>query len=73
MVLKTMASLSKIIYNILFKLFRSFLVSDSIKCMNSSFKTMDWLKELEDFIPKKDVPIVLVGNKSDLTDQRVVN
>ncbi len=32
----------------------------------------NWLKELDDFIPNKDIPIVLIGNKSDLVDQRVV-
>jgi len=36
-------------------------------------KIKGWFDELEDFIGKKDLPIVIVGNKSDLEDQRVVN
>ncbi len=31
-----------------------------------------WLQELNEFIGRKDLPIVIVGNKSDLTDKRVV-
>ena len=32
-----------------------------------------WFEELIDFIDDKDLPIVIVGNKSDLLDQRQIN
>ncbi len=32
-----------------------------------------WLQELNEFIGKKDLPIVIVGNKSDLIDKRVIS
>jgi small GTP-binding protein len=32
-----------------------------------------WFDELINFIGRKDLPIVIVGNKTDLNDQRVVN
>ena len=32
-----------------------------------------WLDELSNFIGKSDIPIVIVGNKSDLKDQRAVS
>ncbi|MHA1689909.1 MAG: GTP-binding protein [Promethearchaeota archaeon] len=32
-----------------------------------------WFDELMDFIPTKDIPIIIVGNKMDLEDQRMVS
>jgi small GTP-binding protein len=32
-----------------------------------------WHNELKEFIDNKDLPIIIVGNKTDLTDKRVVN
>ncbi|MFX1573804.1 MAG: Rab family GTPase [Promethearchaeota archaeon] len=34
---------------------------------------VNWYDELREFVPDVDVPIVLVGNKSDLTKERVVS
>ncbi len=49
----------------------AFIVFDV--CKRDSFENVKvWYKELEDFIVKKNIPIVLVGNKIDLFDQRQV-
>jgi small GTP-binding protein len=38
-----------------------------------SFESVkEWFKELEDFIGGREIPIIIIGNKSDLKDQRVV-
>ncbi len=38
-----------------------------------SFESVkEWYKELEDFIGGREIPIILIGNKTDLQDQRVV-
>jgi len=34
---------------------------------------VNWIQELEDFINKKELPIIIVGNKRDLTAQRQIN
>ena len=33
----------------------------------------EWFKELEDFIGGRGIPIIIIGNKTDLKDQRVIN
>ncbi|MHA1661385.1 MAG: GTP-binding protein [Promethearchaeota archaeon] len=39
-----------------------------------TFKNVNiWHDELKDFIEDKDLPIIIVGNKTDLTEQRVVS
>jgi len=49
----------------------AFIVFDV--CKRDSFKNVKaWYKELEDFLDKKNIPIVIVGNKIDLADQRSV-
>jgi len=38
-----------------------------------SFESVkEWLKELEDFIGGREIPIIIIGNKTDLRDQREV-
>ncbi|MFX1453350.1 MAG: Rab family GTPase [Promethearchaeota archaeon] len=38
-----------------------------------SFESVkEWFKELEDFIGGREIPIIIIGNKSDLKDQRVI-
>ena len=43
----------------------------------TSLKTFEnvknWHNELKEFIGNKDIPIVIVGNKNDLTEQRVID
>ncbi len=49
----------------------AFIVFDV--CERDSFANVKvWYKELEDFLGKKNIPIVIVGNKIDLADQRSV-
>jgi len=49
----------------------AFIVYDV--CKRNSFANVKvWYKELEDFLDKKNIPIVFVGNKTDLADQRSV-
>ncbi|MBY8979712.1 MAG: GTP-binding protein [Candidatus Lokiarchaeota archaeon] len=49
----------------------AFIVFDV--CKRDSFANVKvWYKELEDFLNKKNIPIVIVGNKTDLADQRSV-
>ena len=49
----------------------AFIVFD-ITNRDSFKKVKEWYKELNELIDEKDIPIVLVGNKDDLTDKRVV-
>ena len=50
----------------------AFIVFDV--CERGSFANVKvWYKELEDFLNKKNIPIVIVGNKIDLADQRRVS
>jgi len=50
----------------------AFIVFDV--CKRDSFANVKvWYKELEDFLDKKNIPIVIVGNKIDLADQRSVS
>jgi len=50
----------------------AFIVFDV--CNRNSFANVKvWFKELEDFLEKKNIPIVIVGNKIDLADQRSVS
>jgi Ras-related protein Rab-1A len=49
----------------------AFIVFDV--CQRETFENVKvWYKELEDFLDNKSIPIVIVGNKIDLTDQRSV-
>jgi len=49
----------------------AFIVFDV--CKRDSFANVKvWYKELKDFLHKKNIPIVIVGNKIDLSDQRKV-
>ena len=49
----------------------AFIVFDV--CNRNSFANVKvWYKELEDFLEEKNIPIVIVGNKIDLADQRSV-
>jgi small GTP-binding protein len=49
----------------------AFIVFDV--CKRDSFVNVKvWYKELKDFLLKKNIPIVIVGNKIDLVDQRSV-
>jgi small GTP-binding protein len=49
----------------------AFIVFDV--CKRDSFANVKvWYKELENFLSKKNIPIVIVGNKIDLADQRSV-
>ena len=49
----------------------AFIVFDV--CKKETFANVKvWYKELKDFLHKKNIPIVIVGNKIDLSDQRVV-
>ncbi|MHA1241674.1 MAG: GTP-binding protein [Promethearchaeota archaeon] len=49
----------------------AFIVFDV--CKRDSFANVRvWFKELEDFLNKKNIPVVIVGNKIDLSDQRKV-
>ena len=49
----------------------AFIVFDV--CKRDSFANVKvWYKELEDFLDNKNIPIVIVGNKIDLADQRSV-
>jgi small GTP-binding protein len=49
----------------------AFIVFDV--CKRDSFANVRvWFKELEDFLNKKNIPVVIVGNKIDLVDQRKV-
>ena len=49
----------------------AFIVFDV--CKSDSFTNVKvWYKELEDFLHKKNIPIVIVGNKIDLSEQRKV-
>ncbi|MFX0039412.1 MAG: GTP-binding protein [Promethearchaeota archaeon] len=39
-----------------------------------SFESVnEWFKELEDFIGGRDIPIIIIGNKTDLKDQRAIS
>ncbi len=49
----------------------AFIVFDV--CKRDSFANVKvWYQELKDFLHKKNIPIVIVGNKIDLSDQRKV-
>ena len=49
----------------------AFIVFDV--CKRDSFSNVKvWYNELEDFLDKKNIPIVIVGNKIDLADQRSI-
>ncbi|TES96348.1 MAG: GTP-binding protein [Promethearchaeota archaeon] len=49
----------------------AFIVFDV--CERDSFANVKvWYKELKDYLNKKNIPIVIVGNKIDLSDQRKV-
>ncbi len=50
----------------------AFIVFD-LTNQESFNKLKNWHEELEEFIENKDLPIVIVGNKSDLEDQRVID
>jgi small GTP-binding protein len=50
----------------------AFIVFDV--CQRNSFANVKvWFKELEDFLERINIPIVIVGNKIDLADQRSVS
>jgi len=50
----------------------AFIVFDV--CQRNSFANVKvWFKELEDFLKRINIPIVIVGNKIDLADQRSVS
>jgi len=49
----------------------AFIVFDLSK-RESFDSAIEWYEELREFVPDIDVPIVLVGNKSDLTENRKV-
>jgi small GTP-binding protein len=50
----------------------AFIVFDV--CQRNSFANVKvWFKELEDFLERINIPIVIVGNKIDLADQRNVS
>ncbi len=50
----------------------AFIVFDV--CQRNSFTNVKvWFKELEDFLERINIPIVIVGNKIDLADQRSVS
>ncbi|MFX1593408.1 MAG: GTP-binding protein, partial [Promethearchaeota archaeon] len=39
-----------------------------------SFESVkEWFKELDDFIGGRDIPIIIIGNKTDLKDQRAIS
>ncbi len=40
---------------------------------NSFEKVQDWYEEINELIDEKNIPIVLVGNKDDLAEQRVIS
>jgi small GTP-binding protein len=49
----------------------AFIVFDV--CQRETFSSVKvWYKELKDFLDNKSIPVVIVGNKIDLTDQRSV-
>ena len=49
----------------------AFIVFDV--CKKETFANVKvWYKELKDFLHKKNIPIVIVGNKIDLSDQRKI-
>ncbi|NVM18462.1 MAG: GTP-binding protein [Candidatus Lokiarchaeota archaeon] len=49
----------------------AFIVFDV--CERETFANVNvWYKELEDFLDNKNIPIVIVGNKIDLSDQRII-
>jgi small GTP-binding protein len=50
----------------------AFIVFD-ITNRESFEKVQDWYKELNELIDETDIPIILVGNKDDLAEQRVVS
>jgi len=49
-----------------------FIVFD-ITNRDSFEKVKDWYKELNELIDEKNIPIVIVGNKDDLAEQRVIS
>jgi small GTP-binding protein len=50
----------------------AFIVSD-ISNQTSFDNIKKWYKELQDFVKNKDIPIVIVGNKIDLSVERIVS
>ncbi len=50
----------------------AFIVFD-ITNRESFEEVKDWFKELNELIDESDIPIILVGNKDDLAEQRVVS
>jgi len=49
----------------------AFIVFDLIS-RESFDHILSWYEELESFINQRDIPMIIVGNKSDLKDQRVI-
>ena len=50
----------------------AFIVFDLTR--RESFENVkNWYKELDKLIEEKDIPIVIIGNKSDLTEQRLIS
>jgi len=50
----------------------AFIVFD-VTSRDSFEKVKDWYKEIKQLIDEKDIPIIIVGNKVDLSDQRVIS
>jgi len=50
----------------------AFIVFD-LTNKNSLESIKEWCKELEDFIGGRDIPIIIIGNKKDLKEQREVS
>jgi hypothetical protein len=50
----------------------AFLVFD-LTNRESYENVMEWLSEISSFLENKDLPIIVIGNKSDLEDQRVIS
>lgn len=49
----------------------AFIVFDLTK--KESFENVkEWYAELENFIDRREIPIIIIGNKTDLKDQRVI-
>jgi Ras-related protein Rab-1A len=50
----------------------AFIVFDLIN--RKSFESVkEWFKELDDFIGGREIPIIIIGNKTDLKDQRAIS
>jgi small GTP-binding protein len=49
----------------------AFIVFD-LTNRNSFDSVKEWVKELEDFIGGREIPIIIIGNKTDLIDKRVI-